>query len=426
MLRFLERIFGSGKKEAKGRVLTLEELRKWCVGSIAGYEKDAIGELETKVDKILSYKEEAVDIIEELEEYKFPEDIKRRIYKPALTHRPTYIRGMREAFSGLTRPESSMAGFRRFHKGLTGTLMAVQKIQLSQGRFLAIVFREQLLSLGGVLNKIIDLKGECEDVLRKFEENTRDVQRLFEEIEVIEASMKNLKILIGEIGAIEDTLKDLDKRSIALNRELENLVNSPSYKRFKKEKESLERLQRKRQDVENQILNLLRPKARVFRKFKRYLERRGQRDEYIDGYLDDPVRTFTREEPGYPRLRRILRGIEQAAQEGDLSLSKKEERSTSVDWRTLGRLWEEAMQLEAASKRLDETPEKEKAELDLKIRKMEDEKNRLSQSLVDKKREIKKLKRSIARCKTELETELSDLRKGDFSIEMPSIPHTRG
>jgi predicted RNase H-like nuclease (RuvC/YqgF family) len=138
------------------------------------------------------------------------------------------------------------------------------------------------------------------------------------------------------------------------------------------------------------------------------------------------VRTFTREEPGYPRLRRILRGIEQAAQEGDLSLSKKEERSTSVDWRTLGRLWEEAMQLEAASKRLDETPEKEKAELDLKIRKMEDEKNRLSQSLVDKKREIKKLKRSIARCKTELETELSDLRKGDFSIEMPSIPHTRG
>ncbi|MFQ5815001.1 MAG: hypothetical protein ACE5G7_00700 [Candidatus Hydrothermarchaeaceae archaeon] len=383
-----------------------------------GYEKEAIRELEAKAKKILSLKDEAEEIIEELEEHKFSEDIKKRVYKPALTHRPTYVRGLREVLSGLTQPEDSMDGLKRFHTNLTNTLMAVQKIQHSQGRYLALVFRELLLNLGGVLNRIIDLNEEYKAVLKEFGDNTQGIEEVLNGADAIEGSLKNLKSLAVEIATIEDSLEELDERYVELTAELEKLIRSPRYKRLIKVKETLEQQRRRRQEVESQILNRLRPKARVFRKFKRYLEGKGNKDAFLEKYLDDPVDTFLKEELGCPRLRRITRSIEQARQEGGISLSGKEERIIRVDWQFLDRLKEAAIESEATAD-LDDSPEKERERLDREMLQTKGKKESLAQSLADKKVEIESLKESITEGGTKLEEELRGIRKGDYSIEIP-------
>ncbi len=419
MFRFFERFWGKKEKEVKRWGVTLLELREWCEGRLGEYESGVIKELWDVVGRALKLKEDAEGILEELEGYEFPEDIRRRVYKPVLTHRPAYVRGMREALSGLKQPERSMDGFRGFLFNLNNTLLGVQKIQLGQGRFLAHVFQEQLYSLGGLLNKIIDTKEECEEVLNDYEVNTKGIKEVVKKADALDSCCMKLKRLGIEIENLEAGLSDLNEGGSELSDELAKLISSSRYKRFKEEKDKLEKMRLIRQETEAQILNHLRPKARVFRKYRKYLDDRSESNVFLDGYLNDPVGSFLKEEPGCPQLKRIFNGIEKAREERSISLDEKEIRVLGVDWQVLDRLREEVLR-SSEQEDLDDTPEKDRGQLELKIRDMGAEKERLNLSIAENKKEAKRLKKSIKDLRRELEGEFSGLRGGDYSVEVPS------
>ncbi|MEE9594325.1 MAG: hypothetical protein V3V92_02895 [Candidatus Hydrothermarchaeales archaeon] len=419
MPRFLERILGARKKEISGGVVTLKELRKWCEDEIEGHEKKAMGELESKVKKIVGLRREAGEIIEELEEYKVPKEIKKRIYKPALTHQPTYVRGMREALSSLNQPEMSMGGLERFHSNLTNTMKAVQKIQFGQGRYLVLAFKEQMMGIGGVLNRIIDLKERYGEILKELESDTQGIRKVLKGIDAVEEGLKNRKHLAGEITDMKNSLEGFDDRYAGLNAELKKFISSANYKRFIKTKKAMEQRRLKGGEVESQVLNLLRPKARVFRKYKKFLESKGEKDPFIEEYLNDPLSTFLNEEAGFSRLKRIISGIERAGRDGGLSLSDKELRATQIEWKVLDRLKEVALK-SIITEELDDAPEKERERLNQELQKTVDENERLTRSIAEAKEKMKQIKKSIAEEKTKLEENVVSIREGDYSIELPS------
>ncbi len=416
MVWFLEKIFGGEKKEAGRRAITLPALRRWCEDYLAEREGDVARALEAKADEILGLKTEAEEIVQELVEYEFPEDVKKRVYKTVLTHRPVYTRGLREVLSGLGRPDNSIEGYIRFHSNLVNMLMGVQKIQLDHGPYLMVFFRDELPRLGGVLNRIIDLKGEFETVLGDSEQSTGDIRRMIEKVDKIEASLGRLKDLKDEIRAAEKSLGELDERYEKLNRELAEHLGSPRYKEYKNALGALEEKRRKRLEAESQILNLLRPKARVFRKYKKYLEDRGEKDAFLDGYISDPVVAFVREEEGCPHLRRIMIGMEQASRDGGLSLDEKEIHAANIEWEMLEQSKIALAEFEGIAD-IDEAPENEREKLETEIQKISAEKEKTNKLLADAKKDIKSLKKSAAKGKAELENELARIRKESYSIE---------
>jgi len=416
---FFEKIFGSKKTEISEGVVTLPELRLWCEDEIGKHEKDALKDLESKAKKISGLSKEAEEIIEELNDFEIPKDIKKRVYKPALTHRPTYIRGMREALSSISQPESSMEGLEKFHTNLSNTLKSIQKIQFGQGRYLAFVFREQMFGLGGALNKIIDINKEYEEVLEEFKSDTQEVQKVREGLESLEGDLKKIGIYKNEIKDIKSSLKELDIKSGELQTELEKLTKSSKYKKYLKAKVAFQERQERGQVIESQILNMLRPMARAFRKYKKYQEGTGAADPIIEEYLNDPVTTFLNEETDCPKLKKIIRGVEQASQDGGATFSEKELKTIKIDWKFLTGLREKAMESKTTEE-IDESPEKERENLTHQIEKTSDEKDRLIHSLAEKNEEIKESKKSIPEKKDKLEEELLEIKEGDYSIELPS------
>lgn len=419
MAWFLERILGGKKKETKGKAISLPELRRWCEGYILGKEREALEELESKADKILSLKNEAAEIVEELAEYEFPEDIKKRVYKSVLTHKPVYTKGLLEALSGLRTPEKSIEGFRKFYNELTNTLAVVQKIQLNHGRYLIVFFRDELPSLGGVLNKIIDLKGEYEAVLNDLDRSKALIRGLIQKAETIDEQLKTVYNLRGEISAIEKSLAMLDEKYGNLNKELNGFVVSSRYTEFLKAKEALEEKRQRKSEVESRILNLLKSKARLFRKYQKYLESRREKFEFISKYLDDPVGVFSKEEPGCPNLRRIIRGVEQAERDGWVSLDEKEEQAIQIDWQALDKLKMELAEFERVPE-LDDSMETERKKLEDELNRTRVEKEKLSSALGTAKEEIKALWSSVKKEKGELENELAQIRGEQFSLGLPA------
>ncbi|MFQ5800563.1 MAG: hypothetical protein ACE5HH_02435, partial [Candidatus Hydrothermarchaeales archaeon] len=270
----------------------------------------------------------------DLKELEFEEGVKERTYKPILTSKPVYVRGMLEGLKGIKdkKPET-FEELESFYVGITKSLKAIQAIQLKQGKYMMHAFRNEMLKLGTALNKIID-------ETKKLEDEVVGVRDFIQEREVVTKNIAFLKEKLGGIDEEKEKAAKQRERAKALDLEVERvedviqtLENSQQFKELLKMKEELAAISSAQKNLEGTILKSMSPLMRPFRKYQKSVENGRssvEKDvlEKLRKYQTSPKTAFASEAPQNLILERILAGLEDAIKKGHINLDKRERKKT--------------------------------------------------------------------------------------------------
>ncbi|MDI6654963.1 MAG: hypothetical protein QME59_03670, partial [Candidatus Hydrothermarchaeota archaeon] len=266
---FLDRIFGREKKEELPLSLNIKDLEHYIGAKIKARKSGACEVLLPKMDEILDAKERAKEIIEELREHDFPEDIKDRVYKPILTSKPLYVKGIFEALEEIGIKNRSFEDIQSFHDRVLNVLKAIQRVQLSQGRYVAAAFEDEVLRLGTVLNRMIDLTKEVGDSLAEENKALTLLQDLGSESIELNIKIKEMQKSREKIAELEKEISKLETEIKALRKESAEFENSRAFQEYLELAQSFGENRKQRAALESTALNLFGPLARVFRKYKK-------------------------------------------------------------------------------------------------------------------------------------------------------------
>jgi DNA repair exonuclease SbcCD ATPase subunit len=268
-LGFLDRFFGKEKKEELPLSLDIKDLEHYIGAKIKARKSGACEVLLPKIDEILDAKERAKEIIEELREHDFPEDIKDRVYKPILTSKPLYVKGIFEALEEIGIKNRSFEDIQSFYDRVLNVLKAIQKVQLGQGRYVAAAFEEEVLRLGTVLNRMIDLTKEVGDSLAEENKALTLLQDLGSKSIELNIKIKEMQKSREKIAELEKEISKLETEIKALRKESAEFENSRAFQEYLKLAQSFGENRKQRAALESTALNLFGPLARVFRKYKK-------------------------------------------------------------------------------------------------------------------------------------------------------------
>ncbi len=266
---FLDRFFGKEKKEELPLSLDIKDLEHYIGAKIKARKSGACEVLLPKIDEILDAKERAKEIIEELREHDFPEDIKDRVYKPILTSKPLYVKGIFEALEEIGIKNRSFEDIQSFYDRVLNVLKAIQKVQLGQGRYVAAAFEEEVLRLGTVLNRMIDLTKEVGDSLAEENKALTLLQDLGSKSIELNIKIKEMQKSREKIAELEKEISKLETEIKALRKESAEFENSRAFQEYLKLAQSFGENRKQRAALESTALNLFGPLARVFRKYKK-------------------------------------------------------------------------------------------------------------------------------------------------------------
>jgi len=268
-LGFLDIFFGKEKKEEPPLSLDIKDLEHYIGAKIKARKSGACEVLLPKMDEILDAKERAKEIIEELREHDFPEDIKDKVYKPMLTSKPLYVKGIFEALEEIGIKNRSFEGIQSFYDGVLNVLKAIQKVQLGQGRYVAAAFENEVLRLGTVLNRMIDLTKEVGDSLAEENKALTLLQDIGSKRIELNIKIKEMQKSGEKIAELEKEISKLETEIKALRKESAEFENSRAFQEYLKLAQSFGENRKKRAALESTALNLFGPLARVFRKYKK-------------------------------------------------------------------------------------------------------------------------------------------------------------
>lgn len=218
------------------------------------------------VEKIFHYNKQAKEIIKELEGKRLPE----RVYKPVATAFPLYIKGISQALEDMVRfkPENEEE-LEEFNKNVIKSLKTIQNFQLNQGKLVAIVFEEEVLKLGGIFNKIIEIQQEIGKEVEK-----RKIARYKKD---------ELKHYKEKYKKIEQKINKKNKEIQTLNKEIENLEKELNAIKF--DATAKKKIEEELSILELRILSIIGIISKELKKDKK-------RDELVENYLKKPLKTF--------------------------------------------------------------------------------------------------------------------------------------
>ncbi len=289
-----------------------------------------VGDVSPIIEEIKNARDDAKEKVEALKNHEFPDEVKDRVYKPILTSKPQYVKSLLESLANMSLKEpENLDELEKSYNALLNSLKRTQKIQQKKGRIVAMAFEEEVMKLGGTLNRIIDLAGEIGEILekRKAAQNT-----LLE----IDSDIKELKISVGQLDGFKDKkatltkrISDLEEEIKKMNDEKETLEKGDAFKKCMNLNECLSKNEEKRALQRSGALNMLGPLSRTFRKFKKVVDDgkiKFENRAMLERYIQDPARAFLSEPEGCPVIYEVIEGIEKAIERGTLSLSPKEKK----------------------------------------------------------------------------------------------------
>lgn len=324
-MNILNKIFGKKEKVAKPLTLDLDQVEETLVSKI-GDEK-IYDEGEYIVREVSEILERIKKIMRDMERYRFPRDIEKKIYKPVKTSKPLYIKGILEGVRNIEVPESlNYENSRRFHKSLLNALKIIHKVQLSHGRYVAVVFRELVLKLGTELNRLIDLTKELDEILKQRDEGITQLHELSHLQEEIKNRIKEKMKAKEKKTELKQKIKELAIEKNNLQEELKGIKDSEASKDYVDLKQKLEDIKKEKNNIRLTILNQLGPLKRVLRKFQRLLEdgeyKTDLPQEMIEGYISRPVETFLSDSSH--AIGDLLEMLVESIKEGKIKLKHRE------------------------------------------------------------------------------------------------------
>ena len=319
----LDRLLGKKQEERPPPELDLRELDDWVAEKIEERKRELVEDLTPAVDEILKSRDMVEEVVRDLEEYEFPPELKKKVFKPVLTSKPAYVKGMADALRGMgpSNPETH-EDLRDFYAAVRKAMKTIEKVQLGKGRYLMVTFREYMLKIGGSLNTILDyLKAMKEEL----EEAEKEIQRM-ENLAAEAAELRKKLDFINAPAVRGGETKELQKKKEQLERELREFLEGEEYRRFIELEEKLEKLEQAEGSLRMRVINIIGPFRRSFRKLRKLME---DEEEYrirkaLDDYLDTPFEAFTAEDESCRGIKAILVCLRRAVEEGTLKLRRKE------------------------------------------------------------------------------------------------------
>jgi hypothetical protein len=324
---FLDRIFGKkGEEVTEGPMeIRAEEIDGLLEKRLEDASSGMAGELEEIVDDITRDAGEIIDILHEIEQKDFPEEVEKRIYKPVKTAKPRYVRGIKDAAEGLRAPVGTrdIEGYKTFHKKVVSALRAIEKIQIGSGRYLALVFEEEIMRIGTRLNRIIDYTKELGESIEDYEQRVSLMEETKKAKERLDRLTRDVMETRKRPALLEKALADTEQEISDTKKELDVLKESPEYRSLLKLETKAGEMGEEMEEIRSRVFTALSPLGRLFRKYQKLMEGTGE-VEIIAGFIHDPVGQFQKGLGPAP----ILQGIKKAVDGGHLKVKEKEKNRT--------------------------------------------------------------------------------------------------
>lgn len=410
----LEKIFG--KKEPERLLkLELQKLDAW----IAEKKEEEMSKLRASakedIEKILELRDSAIEIVDEISGSEFSEELKSRVYKPVLTSKPLYVKGITEALRGIRAVDDT----KQFHADLLRQLKKIQNVQINQGRHLANVFEEDFRRLGTILNGMTDAAngiGEKVDAAERGISRLNGLASSYSELNSLTREKEKMKKeqIAKNIEKIRHDLERLDQKIAAVE-------ESREFKHFLALKARAEENAKRRDALQSYVLNMLGPLSRVFRKHAKTVDKEAK--NVLNAYIEKPAVTFFSDMDGRG-LAEVLNEIRGSI--GSLGFEKAEEEKNA---KRIEDAVNAVPDLALAAKKVEEDGEKIKKELEslkaadeleslMKSRKfMAEEMAALEKKMLSDSERTAELEKIIRESKEKLEEKISEIAGRKITLQ---------
>lgn len=413
------------KKELQAPcTMGLDDVETWVEETSKNRQEALVSEMQPVIDEILQLKDAAREIVEEIRDYKPPPEIKKRMFKPVLTAKPKYVKGILDGLDNIRPPANdTYDALVEFNARTVKALKIIHKTQLNQGHIIAMFFQEEIPHLGTVLNRVIDLQ-------KSIEEGIEDREEIGERASSIKTAVAKLREAIDAERRLKDKAAKAQKEINALEakraedeKELKRLREGTAYRKLADLERELAHVQEKLTTVEGRGRNLLGPLLRVLRKYARAAADKGTK-RVTDTYVKNPQTTFFEETDGALVITRILNEVCAMAERGELALDKKEREKVDNAIANLGSIKEEHTTIKKEEQRLKEAlasaaVKKEEATITAGLKQAEEDIKRLYVEVENAKSGAEEKEQEIKRLKDQLEKDMSKEREMDVTIEIP-------
>jgi hypothetical protein len=414
---FLDRFFKKPSEKApqESTSMGLDEVSRWAKEAQKEIQEDSASELNEVADEILRCAEEAIEVVEEIRDFKPPAEIKKRIFKPVKTAKPKFVKGMMDGLSNI-RPlkDESYDTLIDFNTKVKKALKIIHTVQMNQGRIIAMFFQEEIPRLGTALNCIIDNQKSIEESIEdadKKGQHTASIKAKAMELRSAKDSEKQSKKKAKEKRA---QVSELEKKRTEYEEGLEKLRDSPEHAKLQETKNEIINIQEKIAAVESKGRSLLGPIIRVLRKFAREAHDKETK-KTTELYIKSPQKALFEKEEGATKITLILKEVLGMADRGELKVDEKRREKVLNALASLGSIKEEHTALQK---------EKQEIERRLESSGIKEEEEKIKSKLEYTKTEIEKLKAELVSAKglaKEKRAEIKTLKKGleeDLTGEM--------
>ncbi|MEK6976825.1 MAG: hypothetical protein AABX40_00295 [Candidatus Hydrothermarchaeota archaeon] len=288
-LDLLRKIFGKKEAEAEALVLEWKGLEGFLEERIEALKEEACNDLPPMADEILAQREKALGVLEELEVHELSDEIKGRVYRPVLTAKPLYLKGMRDALGLMGPRPRDFPDLRAFQNSVTASMKTVQIVQLGQGRLLASVFQEEILRLGTVLNRILDASRELKDGTHERVEALKKLELLREKARRFAEVTASAERLSVEKEGLKAKATGLEGEVERLGQELSRLLDGRGAERQRELEAKLEACRKDLEGARAKAVGMVSPLRRALKKYKRLLEGGGAEGVLVEGLVEEPA-----------------------------------------------------------------------------------------------------------------------------------------
>lgn len=287
-----------------------------------------------------------------------------------------------------------------FSSTLDNKLAEISKIDIKYGERTKAGFEKGVAEIRKSLNKIVNESRELKEALENDKGKLKVLSDATKQKKRMDTAIAKLSELEGKKRDLYGQYQEIDLTLLDHRKKIENIRNSSSAEKGEQIGRELAALEQKRKELEGQILNMLGPLKRVFKKYARIVDAAAIKTYNLEKYAKDPVETFLR---GDDTLADLLAKIQKSisskkldmdAQESERSIKKIRNISFSYLEKIRGEYNETISRirtLELSQKEVDISSEVQRLqrELDLILVSLEDhrKKMRAVEDAIDEKRD---------------------------------------
>lgn len=417
---FLDWIFN--KKEVadthSGREVTLKKLDKWIVEEKKVQFKLVSSEVEKPLDEIKKRVNEIEKNIKYLQDKSGSGNVPGKFTKIIATSKPKYVKNMQALLSkGFSRDITEFGELEDYSRNLSNLLTELAKINLSEGRYLAVAYGKEMesIQLNGKLiqdehEKIVELlkSSEALSKLREIEEEFKDYSKLKKESlgEKNKASETKEKIV-----SIEVKIKDIEAGLV-------KLTSGREAKEIEKQKKILTEKENQLKSISDSIHSNFRRIERALKRFVKVCPQNLQ--GVVESLIDDPVECFINGD--LDEVCELLEKMQLAFKSGSVDIKDSGKMAERIEQTRKGlnkNLLEEYNKLDEEIRILSEKISS--SSLDEKLRRLSGEKTSYEADLSSTWKEIENHSKASKKLNKEASIhfkELQDILKEEFSVTL--------